>query len=496
MKAIYLMFDSLRRDFLPCYGGTEAQLPNFRRLAERTVVFDGSYAGSLPCMPARRELHTGRYNFLHCSWGPMEPFDVSMPELLKQNGVHSALITDHYHYLQDGGATYQGRYSSWQCFRGQESDAWIGDASPREDLSHAMSLQNLPQPLRAMRTRGVRQNAVNRAWRGGAEERYSQTLTFNSGMEFMRRNAGEDNWFLQLEVFDPHEPFDAPAAYQRPGAAGGADWPPYAPVSETPGQVEAMRRKYIALLEYCDANLGRLLDEMDRLDLWKDTLLIVGTDHGFLLGEHGWWGKNLMPDYEEIVHTPLFIWDPRSGRRGERRGALVQTVDLCPTILEYFGLPIPAEVQGHSLRQTLEDDTPVRQYALFGYFGAAIGVTDGRWAYLRAPQDDTVPVMEYTLMPTRIMGFTPPQVLQQAALHPPLPFTRGCPVLCYPGAVSKKMQTGTHLLFDLQTDPKQQQPLTDAAAEQELCRAMARAMRENDAPPELYQRFRLPCAAD
>ncbi len=496
MKAIFLMFDSLRRDYLPCWGGLAGELPNFRRLEEHTVAFDRCYAGSLPCMPARRELQTGRYNFLHCSWGPMEPFDVSMPELLKQSGIHSALITDHYHYVQDGGATYQGRYSSWQCFRGQESDAWIGDAGPNEDLSHAMSLQNLPQPLRAMRTRGVRQNAVNRAWRGDAEERYTQTLTFDSGMEFMQRNAGEDNWFLQLEVFDPHEPFDAPSAYQNPGENSRQDWPPYARVTETPRQVEAMRQKYIALLKYCDANLGRFLDAMDRLDLWKDTLLIVGTDHGFLLGEHGWWGKNLMPDYEEIVHTPLFIWDPRCGCRNEHRSALVQNVDLCPTILEYFGLPIPAEVQGHSLRRAVESDAPVRRYALFGYFGASLGITDGRWAYLRAPQDDTVPVLEYTLMPTRIVNFTPPQVLQQAVLHPPFSFTRNCPVLCYPGMVSQKMQTGTSLLFDLAADPKQQQPLAAAQVVERLSDAMASLMRENDAPPELYQRFRLACPAE
>lgn len=68
-------------------------------------------------MPARRELHTGRYNFLHRSWGPMEPFDDSMPEILKDHGVHTHLTTDHYHYFEDGGATYHTRYRSYEAFR-------------------------------------------------------------------------------------------------------------------------------------------------------------------------------------------------------------------------------------------------------------------------------------------------------------------------------------------------------------------------------------------
>ncbi|MEU3958158.1 sulfatase-like hydrolase/transferase, partial [Streptomyces achromogenes] len=106
MKAVMVMFDSLNRHMLPPYGGPEwVHAPNFARLAARTVTYDTCYAGSMPCMPARRELHTGRHNFLHRGWGPLEPFDDSMPELLKQNGVHTHLVSDHQHYWEDGGAT-------------------------------------------------------------------------------------------------------------------------------------------------------------------------------------------------------------------------------------------------------------------------------------------------------------------------------------------------------------------------------------------------------
>jgi arylsulfatase A-like enzyme len=91
-----VLFDSLNRHAVGPYGGAVAT-PNFDRFANRAVTFDTHYVGSLPCMPARRDLHTGRLNFMHRSWGPLEPFDNSMPEILKDNGVYTHLISDHLH---------------------------------------------------------------------------------------------------------------------------------------------------------------------------------------------------------------------------------------------------------------------------------------------------------------------------------------------------------------------------------------------------------------
>src|SRR5690606_23234888 len=124
MKAIVLMFDSLNRHCLPPYGCDWIHAPNFRRLAARTATFDQSWVCSMPCMPARRDLHTGRPNFLHTGWAPLQPWDDSMPEMLARAGVYTHLITDHYHYFEDGGTAYHTRYKSWELFRGQENDTW------------------------------------------------------------------------------------------------------------------------------------------------------------------------------------------------------------------------------------------------------------------------------------------------------------------------------------------------------------------------------------
>ena len=127
MKCVLVMYDTLRRDYLAPYGCAWTITPNFDRLARHSVVFDQSWVGSMPCMPARRELQSGRPNFYHRSWGPMEPFDDSFPEILKNNGIYSHLVSDHQHYWEDGGCTYHNRYSSWQAVRGQEGDRWHAD---------------------------------------------------------------------------------------------------------------------------------------------------------------------------------------------------------------------------------------------------------------------------------------------------------------------------------------------------------------------------------
>ena len=124
MRVILVLYDSLVRNALECYGGMDISTPSFQRFAKRAVTFDTHFDGSLPCMPARRDMHTGRLNFLHRSWGALEPFDNSVSELLRASGIYTHLVSDHYHYWEDGGSTYHNRYSSWEFIRGQEWDKW------------------------------------------------------------------------------------------------------------------------------------------------------------------------------------------------------------------------------------------------------------------------------------------------------------------------------------------------------------------------------------
>jgi arylsulfatase A-like enzyme len=446
-------------------------------------------------MPARRELHTGRHNFLHRGWGPLEPFDDSMPELLKRHGVYTHLVSDHQHYFEDGGATYHTRYNSWEFFRGQEGDPWKGQvADPRPPRRG---------DLHATRNELYRQDLVNRRHLD-TEAKQPQTLTFDAGLDFLATNHAHTNWFLQIETFDPHEPFFTHQRYkdlyQHDYDGPHFDWPDYTRVTETDEQVAHARYEYAALLSMCDHSLGRVLDAMDEYRLWEDTLLIVCTDHGFLLGEKGWWAKVVQPWYNELAHTPLFLHDPWLPHRdGTRHAGLVQTIDIAPTLLEFFGAPRTPDMQGRPLREAIEDDDapdqPLREAALFGIFGGHVNVTDGRYVYMRACADDAnQPLYEHTLMPTRIRGRFTPAELADADLAEPFSFTKGVPTLRVPAATAPFLSPARFgsLLFDLATDPAQEHPITDDATELRMIRLLVEALRENDAPVSQYERLGLP----
>lgn len=497
MKAIMVMYDSLNRHMLPNYGCDWIHAPNFKKLGDKAVTFDNCYVGSLPCMPARRELHTGRYNFLHRSWGPMEPFDDSMPEMLKMKGIYTHLVSDHQHYWEDGGCTYHTRYNSWEISRGQEGDNWKGKVGDIEIPHSPFKMEN-ENSKRMLKNNLYRQDVINRRY-VDTEEKMPQAVTFKNGLDFIEHNYEEDNWFLQIETFDPHEPFFAAQRFRdlypdEDYEEEEFDWPPYASVNESEAVVQHGKKRYAALLSMCDHYLGKVLDMMDKYDMWKDTMLIVNTDHGYLLGEHGWWAKSMMPTYNEIARTPFFVWDPRSEIKGERRQALVQTIDIAPTLLEFFNVEVPNRMEGKPLKNVILADTPIRETALFGYHGGYINITDGEYLYMRAPLNKlNKPLYEYTLMPTHMRSMFKPEELQDVQLSEPFNFTKGCRTMKIEAGRGfiNAVQHGSKL-FDIRNDPKQLQEIEDLEVEVRLTNAMAEMMKEHDAPKEQYERMGIP----
>ncbi len=485
-----MMYDTLCRRFLPPYGCDWTKMPNLQRLADRSAVFDNCYVGSMPCMPARRELHTGRYNFLHRSWGPIEPFDDSMPEILHKNGIYSHLTSDHYHYWEDGGCTYHTRYKSWEISRGREGDPWKGHVKDPV----------IPKTFQVSNSSHWRQDWVNRDYMQTLED-MPQAKTVNAGVEFIDKNHSEDNWFLHIETFDPHEPFYTLKDYldQFPHEYNGPhwDWPLYGRQNVPQEQRDHIRKVYAAMLAMCDDMLGRVLDKMDEYNLWDDTLFILNTDHGWLLGEHDEWAKCSMPFYDEVAHAPLLIWDPRSGIKSERRSALVQTIDLAPTILEYFNLPIPKDMQGKPLKDTIATDKSVREYALFGIHGGHVNITDGRYVYMRAPlTPDNNPLYQYTMMATHMNRRFDIECLERAEGLAKFNFTKGCPLMKIPtnkigGSPYPDTRPYGTLLFDLKTDPNQMKPIKDDVIECTMTEALKKMMKESDAPTEQYVRLGL-----
>jgi hypothetical protein len=307
---------------------------------------------------------------------------------------------------------------------------------------------------------------------------------------------------LQIEVFDPHEPFFAPEKYYKmyDHIYNGDffDWPKYKRCDESEEDINHIRMEYSALLTMCDDNLGRVLDTMDELDLWNDTMLIVSSDHGYSLGENGWWAKIFGGWYNATAHIPFFVWDPRTKKNNLRNKCLVQWIDIAPTILEYFDLPIPKDMQGKPMRNVINRNEFIHNYITFGVFGGHVNITDGRHVYMRAPSNpENVPLYEYTLMPTHLMTPFSVEELRLAEFVKPFKFTKGCRILQIPGVV-QNMCTSEYWsqwkteLYDIENDYEQVNQINDPDVENRMLKALETIMVENDAPIEQYIRLGMP----
>ena len=516
MKTVFVLFDSLNRLALGAYGGSSIATPNFDRFSKKSVTFDKHYVGSLPCMPARRDMHTGRLNFTHRNWGPLEPFDESFARILSDNSVYTHLISDHLHYFENGGWGYANAFDSWDFVRGQEYDALkVMVRPPVERYRERFDERHYPLhkvPDTGSITRGNTDKAALKRMRAAIteealneEDKFPTAKCFGKAFDFLDTNRGEDDWFLQLECFDPHEPFVAPARFKAAYDTGYngkiLDWPLYEKNTNSPEEIAAIRGNYAALVAMCDEYFGRLLDYFDAHDLWKDTALVLTTDHGFLLSEHDWWAKNRMPYYEEISHIPLMVWHPEQGAEsGERRQSLTQTVDLMPTFLDLHGCTVPETVTGYSILPMLKEDVPNRSSLIFGMFGGPVGVTDGTYTYYRYPEDLSGQDLHlYTLMPAHMIDLFDIGELQSSELAPPFNFTKGAPTLrmkldpknTQVGQDGDTLEDCETTLYNVAADPRQESPLDNAALEACLGAEIAHHFALHDAPPELFTHFDL-----
>ncbi len=485
MRAIMLMFDTLTKNFLPNYGCDFTVMPNFKRLEDKCATFDEFYGGSMPCMPARRELHTGKYNFLHRGWGPLEPYDVSCIQQLKNNGVYTHLITDHSHYWEDGGATYHGRYNSYEFFRGQEGDRWI----PQGEADKSLNTCSLNKT-----NESAIQHLANRRYMVNEEDMPS-IKTIHAGIDFIEHYQDKDSWFLQIECFDPHEPFYVPDKYRKLYACCDShdafNFPAYTFVDGkyTEEQIQSLRKEYCALLSMCDEQLGKVLDTMDKYNMWDNTMLIVNTDHGFFLGEHNFIGKNIPPMYEEMIHIPFFIHLPHSNSNGKRKNQLAQTIDIAPTLLEYFKVDALKEIDGHSLFKIVEEDEDIHDTILFGVHGGQVNLFDGNYVYMKSAVENK-PLYNMTLMPTLMRGFISSEAIDQAELVDGGKYSHGHKVLQIPSKpfIPVKL-TYLDAIYDLKKDAKQEVNIINDDLKKKYDLKLKEAMMKADAPEWQMERM-------
>ena len=498
-NAIVILLDSLNRHMLGSYGGLEFATPNLDRLASRSVRFTKHYAASLPCMPARHDILCGAWDFLWRPWGSVELWEDAITYPLRRAGVVSQLISDHPHLFETGGENYHVDFTAWDYQRGHEGDAWKTRADP--------SWAGTPMfgPKRHMpydNSRGY--------FRGEAD--FPGPRTMQAAANWLADNTGaHDRFFLFVDEFDPHEPFDTPDDYIKrydPDWDGPPlIWPPYGAGIVGRGLMSAregrqIRARYGAKLTMIDHWLGRVLDRIDENNLWEDTLVVLCTDHGHYLGEKDIWGKPGVPLYETISHIPLMIAAP--GVAPGTNDALTTSVDLFATLAELFGIEskVRQRTHGSSLLPLLSGRSSlVRDWILAGVWGREVHYIDGKLKYARAPRDKNRPLgawsNRWSTMPThflsreqemplpderarldRMPGSEVPVIRQTWDESDPVPFW------------AMARFSGNHL-YNVYDDPHEENNLAGTALEKDLTAMLRDAMQSVEAPEEQFTRLGL-----
>ena len=362
MNVILVISDTYRRDNLSCYGPTKVKTPRLDRFAETSYVFDNFYLGSFPTVPNRLDLMSGRFSCIDHEWCPLPGDTVTLQQVLTASGIVTQMIVDNPHLLEMG-FNYGRGFSGFQWIRGQETDLW--KTAPRKVRLPGNGKKNrsldfiLPNYAR------------NVAWWQSEEDRFAPR-TIRAACDWLEENQDQEKFFLYLDLFDPHEPWDAPQKYldlyEKQYHGEDVFYPHYDFWRDflTEEELNHCRNLYMAEATMVDHWFGVLLDKVDGLGLAEDTAIIFVTDHGYLFGEHDFTGKSLMPEkaggafsyeaipmYNEIRHIPLMIRLPGQSR-GQRLKAMAQAPDLMPTILEMAGLVATESVKGEARTQALQ----------------------------------------------------------------------------------------------------------------------------------------------
>ncbi len=400
---IVIVSDTFRRDLLHenfnIKENVKAKLNNLERLRLNSVEFTRAYHASFPTVPNRADLLTGRFTFTHYDWSPLPKNWITLPMILKKAGYISMMVADTPHILKDGYNFDRG-FSGWMWIRGQENDRY--KTSPLN-----IKLPCNPQKLRNVETtlQHIRNNYDRRR-----EEDWIPAKTALEASRWLEENC-QEKFFLYIDFFDPHEPWDPPRWYidsYDPGYEGEeVIYPAYGPCSYlTTDELLHVRAMYAGEATLVDRWIGFLLEKIDYLGLLENTTVIFTSDHGFYLGEHGLIGKSIImgrshglaPLYEEITHIPLLIRfaDKLGVENGLKIDALVQTPDITATILELASMKNLGElgVQGSSLIPLARGEKfKIRDLAVStpslirgARAGLRVTITTEEWSLILAPE--------------------------------------------------------------------------------------------------------------
>ncbi len=415
-NVLFIMCDQLRVDYLSCYGAKHIHTPHIDALAARGTRFDAAFTNAPVCGPSRMSLYTGRYTLSHgATWNfvPLPVGERTLGDYLEPAGVRCAVVGKTHHerdlagmrwlglpetegiglrianggfepYGRDDGIHPEGkvfRYAAYnEYLRGKGytgSNPWHDYANAALDekgeLASGWLLRNAHRPAR------IPDELSESAW------------TVDRSIQFMREQ-GDKPFCLHMSFIKPHWPYIVSAPYTtmygrenapapiRSAKERESAHPIFRGFQEHPESVTFSRDEarlntipaYMGLVKQVDDHLGRLLAYLKESGRDRDTLIVFTADHGDYLGDHWQGEKEFM--YEQGVRVPMIVVDPTDdAKRGATSNALVEGVDVVPTILESLGIAIPTHIiEGRSLRPLLRGDSPWQREAAFSELDFAI----------------------------------------------------------------------------------------------------------------------------
>ncbi len=394
-NVLFIAVDDMNND-LGCYGDPLVKSPNIDGLAKMGVRFDRAYCQFPLCSPSRSSVMTGlrpdttRVFDLQYHFRKGLPDVVTLPQLFGNNGYHTARVGKIYHYGNPGqiGTSGLDDPASWQEFY-----------NPAGRDKTALELDVIRYTGKKGGPLGAEMAFLND--KPGKDEEHTDGKVATKAIELLETHKNEP-FFLAVGFYRPHCPWITPGGYfekysldtmKLPEVAPGfpttvpegalASTKPWPNLGVTPDQARECKLAYYAAISFVDAQIGRVLDSLDRLGLRDNTIIVFWSDHGYHLGEHGLWFKQSC--FEESARVPMIIVPPGTRNAGKACSRTVELIDLYPTLADFAGLTPPKGLEGVSLRPLLEDPSAESSRPAFtqvqrgGFPGHS--VRTARWRY-------------------------------------------------------------------------------------------------------------------
>ena len=374
-NVLFIAVDDLRPE-LGCYGKDYIKSPNLDRIAKAGMVFNRAYCQQAVCSPSRSSLLTGTRPDTTKVWDLTTRFRralpdvVTLPQLFKNSGYFAQGMGKIFHGGLDDALSWSVPWEGPTAPHGAERKPIDPDAVPGKGSGRGPAFQATTRPDNALHDGQLADMAV--AALGNLKK---QDKPFFLAVGFIKPHLPFISPRKYWDLYDPATIPLAPNPFPPKGApdyaiVGMGEIHSYAGVPKERHFPDDYARQakhgYYAAISYMDAQVGRVLAELDRLDLRKNTIIILWGDHGWKLGEHDAWAKH--SNVENDTHAPLIISIPGMANAGKHTDALVEFVDIYPTLAELAGLPLPKQLEGASFKPLLANPQLPWKTAVFSQY--------------------------------------------------------------------------------------------------------------------------------